>query len=105
MCLGLAAQVVAPVAEHADLAVVDIAGVQRTVNVGLLDEPVAPGDWLLVHMGFALGPIPQDELEDVLASLGLMAQEREADHPGPDPDFAAEWTREPEWTRAAEWTQ
>jgi len=87
------------VAEHADLAVVDIAGVQRTVNVGLLDDPVAPGDWLLVHMGFALGPIPEDELADVLASLGLMAQEREADNPGPGPGYEPEWTWEPEWTQ------
>lgn len=95
MCLGLAARVVAPVAEHPDLAVVDIAGVQRTVNIGLLDEPVAPGDWLLVHMGFALNPIPAEDLADVLASLGLMAREREAYSPLPDPDFEPEWAREP----------
>lgn len=95
MCLGLAARVVAPVAEHPDLAVVDIAGVQRTVNVGLLDEPAAPGDWLLVHMGFALNPIPAEDLADVLASLGLIAEEREAYSPMPDPGFEPEWAREP----------
>ncbi|HEV3172861.1 MAG TPA: HypC/HybG/HupF family hydrogenase formation chaperone [Actinocrinis sp.] len=92
MCLGLAARVIAADAGHADLAVVDIAGVRRTVNVGLLDEPVAPGDWVLVHMGFALSPIPDDELDDVLASLGLMADEREADGgartaPGQEPQW------------------
>jgi hydrogenase expression/formation protein HypC len=95
MCLGLAARVLALDPHHPDLAVVEIAGVQRTVNVGLLDKPVAPGDWLLVHMGFALGPIPDDELADVLASLGLMADEREAD------SLAATVPedREPQWTR------
>ena len=99
MCLGLAARVVAADADHPDLAVADIAGVQRTVNVGLLDAPVAPGDWVLVHMGFALSAIPDDELEDVLGSLGLIAEEREADSPLENtrrhmPEAGAEW--EPE---------
>jgi hydrogenase expression/formation protein HypC len=102
MCLGLAARIIAADADHPDLAVADIAGVRRTVNVGLLDAPVAPGDWVLVHMGFALDTIPDDELDDVLGSLGLMAEEREADSPlrnaeAPPQPYDAEW--EPEWTR------
>ncbi|MBS2961486.1 HypC/HybG/HupF family hydrogenase formation chaperone [Actinocrinis puniceicyclus] len=93
MCLGLAARVVAPDDRHADLAVAEIAGVRRTVNVGLLEQPVAPGDWVLVHMGFALSPIPADEVDDVLASLGLMAREREAGSALPKDGWEPEWTR------------
>jgi hydrogenase expression/formation protein HypC len=41
--------------EHEDLAVVDVEGVQRMINIGLLaDEGLQPGDWILVHLGFAL---------------------------------------------------
>lgn len=100
MCLGLAARIIEADTDHPDLAVADIAGVRRRINVGLLDAPVAPGDWVLVHMGFALGTIPDDELDDVLASLGLIADEREADSPLRDlgqPEHEPDW--EPEWTR------
>ncbi len=46
------------------LAKVDVAGVQRTVNIGLLDEDgdgAAPGDWVLIHVGFALSKVDEEE--------------------------------------------
>jgi hydrogenase expression/formation protein HypC len=72
MCLGIPARVVDDATGHADLVVVDMAGVRRTVNVGLLDDPraLAVGDWLLVHMGFALSTMTEDEAGDALAALG-----------------------------------
>ena len=72
MCLGIPARLVDGAGGHADLVVVDMAGVRRTVNVGLLDEPrtLAVGDWLLVHMGFALSTMTEDEARDALAALG-----------------------------------
>jgi hydrogenase expression/formation protein HypC len=77
MCLGIPAQLVDSAGGHADLVVVDMAGVRRTINVGLLDDPgaLAVGDWLLVHMGFALSTMTPDEARDALAALGA---EREA---------------------------
>ena len=54
MCLGIPAQLVAGDTGHPDLVMVDMGGVSRAVNVGLLDERPGPGDWVLVHMGFAL---------------------------------------------------
>ena len=66
MCLGITAQVRTLAAGHPDLAEVDLAGVPRLVNVALLDEPVAPGDWILVHMGFALSPMTEQEAADAL---------------------------------------
>jgi hydrogenase expression/formation protein HypC len=75
MCLGIPAQLVAGNAGHPDLAMVDVGGVTRVVNMGLLDEPLGPGDWVLVHMGFALSAMTPQEARDALAALGA---EREA---------------------------
>ncbi len=85
---------VTPGIEHVDLAVAEIAGVRCTVNVGLLEEPVAPGDGVLVHMGLALSTVPDDEMEDTLASLGLTAEERESACPPPRNEREL-----PAWTR------
>jgi hydrogenase expression/formation protein HypC len=76
MCLGIPAQLVDGEAGHPDLAVVDMGGVHRTINVGLLDEPPRPGDWVLVHMGFALSAMTPEEAREALAALGA---EREAE--------------------------
>jgi hydrogenase expression/formation protein HypC len=54
VCLGIPG-VIVRWGEHEDLAVVDIEGVERLINIGLLaDEGLQPGDWVLVHLGFAL---------------------------------------------------
>ena len=68
MCLGIPAQVTAIDAGHADLVEVDMAGVQRMINVGVLDDGQSPavGDWLLVHMGFALAIISADDAREAL---------------------------------------
>jgi hydrogenase expression/formation protein HypC len=60
--------------EARSLAQVEVGGVRRTVNVGLLDD-VAPDDWVLIHVGFALSKV--DELE-ARATLGLLQQMGEA---------------------------
>jgi hydrogenase expression/formation protein HypC len=75
MCLGIPAQLVAGDAGHPDLAVVDMGGVSRVINVGLLDDRPRPGGWVLVHMGFALSAMTEQEARDALAALGA---EREA---------------------------
>jgi hypothetical protein len=51
------------------------------VNIGLLDEPPRPGDWILVHMGFALSTMTAEEAADALAALGAEreAEDREAE--------------------------
>jgi len=46
------------------------------INMGLLEEPLQVGDWVLVHMGFALQAMTADEARDALAALGA---EREAE--------------------------
>ena len=61
MCLGIPGQVVELLASHEHLAAVDVSGVGRTVNIGLLeDEDVQPGDWVLIHVGFAMSKIDEE---------------------------------------------
>jgi hydrogenase expression/formation protein HypC len=69
MCLGIPGQVVeAP--RGTDLARVDVAGVVRDINVALLDSPLAPGDFILIHSGFALERLTPDEARAALVALG-----------------------------------
>jgi hydrogenase expression/formation protein HypC len=62
------------------LAKVDVAGVRRTVNVGLLDvegAAVEPGEWVLIHVGFALSRVDEDEAHATLRLLEEMGAEYE----------------------------
>ena len=81
MCLGIPAQLVAGDTGHPDLVVVDMGGVSRAVNIGLLDDRPGPGDWILVHMGFALSTMTAEEARDALDALGAEreAEDRKAD--------------------------
>jgi hydrogenase expression/formation protein HypC len=75
MCLGIPGQLKEISDANPHLARVDVSGVTRIVNVGLLeDEPLAPGDWVLIHVGFAMSKIDEAEAELALASLQLMGQ-------------------------------
>lgn len=60
MCLGIPGEVITLMAGHEDLAVVRVEGVDRPVNTGLLDDgDLAPGDWVLIHMGFVMSRIDE----------------------------------------------
>ena len=64
MCLAIPGQIIKVVDDANRLAQVDVAGVKRTVNIGLLDEgdvSAAPGEWVLIHVGFALSKVDEDE--------------------------------------------
>ena len=80
MCLAIPGQVVEIVDETNRLAKVDIAGVRRTVNIGLLDDEDAgaqPGDWVLIHVGFALSKVDEEEARATLSLLAQMGTEYE----------------------------
>ena len=80
MCLAIPGQVLEWVDSANRLAKVDVAGVQRTVNVGLLDDDAggaAPGDWVLIHVGFALSKIDEAEAHATLELLKHMGEEYE----------------------------
>jgi hydrogenase expression/formation protein HypC len=64
MCLAIPGQILEVVDESNRLAKVDVAGVRRSVNIGLLDGEVGgvgPGDWVLIHVGFALSKVDEEE--------------------------------------------
>jgi len=75
MCLGIPGQVVEFLDEHEHLARADVAGVKRVINIGLLeDEALAPGDWVLIHVGFAMSKIDEAEAARALEGLQLMGR-------------------------------
>jgi hydrogenase expression/formation protein HypC len=74
VCLGIPGQIVELVDERNQIAKVDVSGVRRNVNVGLLDgDAVRVGDWVLIHVGFAISRIDEEQARathELLASLG-----------------------------------
>ena len=76
MCLAVPGQILEISDAENRLARVDVVGVRRTVNVGLLDD-VGPGDWVLIHVGFALSKIDEEEAHATRQLLELMGAEYE----------------------------
>lgn len=82
MCLAIPGQIVEIVDEETRIAKVDVAGVRRNVNIGLLDsEPggVGIGDWVLIHVGFALSKVDEEEARATLGLLEGMGADYEAE--------------------------
>jgi hydrogenase expression/formation protein HypC len=79
MCLAIPGCVVEVVDESNRLAKVDVAGVRRNVNIGLFegDEAIEPGDWVLIHVGFAISKIDEAEARATLSLLEGMGTEYE----------------------------
>lgn len=81
MCLGIPAQVEGFV-EDSDrqLAEVDVSGVRRTVNVGLVEEDgLEAGDWVLLHVGFAIARIDEEEAKRTYEFLSQFSEGEELD--------------------------
>ncbi|MEW9530520.1 HypC/HybG/HupF family hydrogenase formation chaperone [Microbispora sp. NPDC049125] len=75
MCLGIPGEIVEIQPGHSDLAKVDVSGVRRAINIGLLEnEPLRPGDWVLIHVGFALSKIDEEEARAALDFLEGIGQ-------------------------------
>jgi hydrogenase expression/formation protein HypC len=76
MCLAIPGRIVEIVDEPNRLARVEVAGVRRTVNIGLLDG-VGAGDWVLIHVGFAISQIDEAEARATRELLEQMGAEYE----------------------------
>jgi hydrogenase assembly chaperone HypC/HupF len=78
MCLGIPGQVVEVFAEQeGQRGLVDVQGVRRRIDLSLLDldqEALTPGDWVLIHMGFALERIDEEAAAETLAGLELIGR-------------------------------
>ena len=75
MCLGIPGEIIEIHADRPDLATVDVSGVRRAINIGLLEgEDIRPGDWILIHVGFALSKIDEEEAAAALNFLESIGQ-------------------------------
>ncbi len=80
MCLAIPGQIIEFVDEPNRLAQVDVAGVRRTINVGLLDaegDGARPGDWVLIHVGFAISKVDEEEARATREQLERMGADYE----------------------------
>ena len=80
MCLAIPVQIIETVDEERRLAKVDVAGVRRNVNIGLLDDEdggVGPGDWVLIHVGFAISQVDEREARATRELLERMGEDYE----------------------------
>ena len=75
MCLGIPGQIIEFVDEVNDIAKVEVSGVKRNINVGLVrPDGVALGDWVLIHVGFAMSKIDEFEAEETLKLLRQLGE-------------------------------
>ena len=79
MCLAIPGRIVELAAESPTLATVDVAGVRRKVDLGLLqdDMPVL-GDWVLIHVGFAMSKISEQDALDQMNTLRMLGESEQA---------------------------
>jgi hydrogenase expression/formation protein HypC len=68
MCLAIPGKIVEIVDEENSLAKVEVGGVRRGINIGMLDD-VKIGDYVLVHVGFAMSKVDEQEAEETLRLL------------------------------------
>lgn len=76
MCLGVPGRIVAI---DGPVATVDFWGIRKQVRLELVDQPVAPGDYILNHVGYAIRRIPEDDIQGTLALYEQLLREAEED--------------------------
>ncbi|MBQ9240875.1 MAG: HypC/HybG/HupF family hydrogenase formation chaperone [Duodenibacillus sp.] len=71
MCLAVPGKIVT--VNSAEEALADLGGIQKTINVSLIDNP-QPGDWVVVHVGFALQKIDEEQAQKTLRELAALGE-------------------------------
>jgi hydrogenase expression/formation protein HypC len=75
MCLGIPGQIVDIVDDTNSIAKVIVSGVKRNVNVALVrPDGIGPGDWVLIHVGFAMSKIDEVEAQETMKALNSMGE-------------------------------
>lgn len=75
MCLAIPAKIIESSTDEDTRALVEVAGVRRHVDTGLLiDDPPRIGDWVLVHVGFAMSKISEEQALDQLRTLAMLGE-------------------------------
>jgi hydrogenase expression/formation protein HypC len=73
MCLGIPGQILDIVDDENSIAKVDVSGVKRNVSIALVrPEGIEPGDWVLIHVGFAMSKIDESEAHETMRALYSM---------------------------------
>jgi len=79
MCLAIPGKIVEISPENPDSALVDVVGVRRKIDLGLLqDDKPAPGDWVLVHVGFAMSKISEQDALEQMHLLTMLGETEQA---------------------------
>ena len=79
MCLAIPGKIVELSHEDRDTAVIDVLGVRRRIDLGLLaDDPPITGDWVLIHVGFAMSKISEVDALDQLRMLSDLGEQESA---------------------------
>lgn len=79
MCLAIPGKIVELLADDRSLALVDVLGVRRKVDLGLLlEQHPIPGDWVLIHVGFAMSKIGEEEALQQLRTLTELGESEAA---------------------------
>ena len=75
MCLAIPGKILERVPDHPSLAVVEVVGVRRKVDLGLLqDDMPAVGDWVLIHVGFDMSRISEEDAAEQMRLLALLGE-------------------------------
>jgi hydrogenase expression/formation protein HypC len=79
MCLAIPAKVVELFPEEQNRALVEVVGVRRHIDTGLLaDDPPKTGDWVLIHVGFAMSKISEAQALDQIQTLTMLGEQEAA---------------------------
>jgi hydrogenase expression/formation protein HypC len=75
MCLAIPGQVVELFPDQPNAAMIDVVGVRRKVDLGLLqDDLPVKGDWVLIHVGFAMSKISEADAADQMSTLRMLGE-------------------------------
>ncbi|MGA9039250.1 MAG: HypC/HybG/HupF family hydrogenase formation chaperone [Terriglobales bacterium] len=75
MCLAIPGKIVEIFSDHGDSALVDVVGVRRKIDLGLLhDDKPAPGDWVLIHVGFAMSKVSEADALEQMNTLRMLGE-------------------------------
>lgn len=79
MCLAIPGKIIELVPDSNNLATVEVVGVRRKVDLGLLqDDMPKPGDWVLIHVGFAMSRISEEDAQEQMRTLAMLGEAEQA---------------------------
>jgi hydrogenase expression/formation protein HypC len=79
MCLAIPGQIVELLPDQPNLALIEVVGVRRKVDLGLLQDNMPErGDWVLIHVGFAMSKISEEEALDQMRTLRALGETESA---------------------------